>query len=382
MYTKLYMGSSQVNGKQVPGPLFDFGLLMFHNARRLLKTNSGPYFYLSKLEGRLEARIWDKVFSWTENKLGLPHGCVKACVLIENVLASFEMDEILFELRDHSAGLNCGIWDYSASFINKFGDRKSFLLPDRNKYVSMDRHFLRSYMDLVVATCHRRGCPATGGMAALLLPNSPASSSDYEKVLHSVQQAKGKEIKAGVDGFMVYDLGLVKPMQELFKTLTTGENQYNVTQDEVAVTAQDLLLMPSGGVTRNGLKHNITVGILFIDSWLKGEGHFRMNGAIEDSATAEISRSQVWQCIRHQASLEEDGQIVTLQMVQSVASSVVRDHLSVISDQPGNYTRLLTAAQIFLEIITKKQFPEFITSYLSQSHTWLNFHQTGKVNVL
>ncbi|XP_033743783.1 malate synthase-like [Pecten maximus] len=373
-----------VGGKQIPGPLFDFGVLMFHNAQHLLKKNSGPYFYLSKLEGRLEARVWDQIFSWTEKKLGLPHGCVKACVLIENVLASFEMEEILFELQDHSAGLNCGIWDYSASFINKFGCRKDFLLPDRNKYVSMDRHFLKSYMDLVVATCHHRGCPATGGMAASLLPDSPATSVDYEKVVESVKQGKGKEIKAGVDGFMVYDIRLLQPMQKLFKDLTPGENQYHVKRDEITITAYDLLLMPSGGVTRSGLKHNITVGILFIDSWLKGQGHFSLNGSIEDSATAEISRSQVWQCIRHQAILEEDGKVITFAMVQSVARGVVRDQLSVISAgqkvSQNDYTRLQTAVQMFLEIVTKKDFPEFITTYLSLNHTWLSFHQTVKLN--
>ncbi|XP_060064846.1 uncharacterized protein LOC132545186 [Ylistrum balloti] len=370
-----------VNGKQIPGPLFDFGILMFHNAKLLLKNNSGPFFYLSKLEGRQEAHVWNQIFSWTEKKLGLPHGCVKACVLIENVLATFEMEEILYELQDHSAGLNCGIWDYSASFINKFGTWKEFLLPDRNKYVSMDRHFLKSYMDLVVATCHRRGCPATGGMAASLLPNSTVTSVDYEKVLHSVRQGKGKEIRAGVDGFMVYDVRLVQPMQKLFKELTNGENQYHVKRGEVTITARDLLLMPSGGVTYDGLIHNITVGILFIDSWLKGQGHFSLKGAIEDSATAEISRSQVWQCIRHQATLEEDSKVITFALVQSVAYGVVQNQLSEIRARGkvsnDDCTRLKTAAQMFLEIVTKKEFPEFITTYLSLNHTWLRFHQTN-----
>ncbi|OWF46599.1 uncharacterized protein LOC110455515 [Mizuhopecten yessoensis] len=374
-----------VSGKQIPGPLFDFGLLMFHNAQHLLNNKSGPYFYLSKLEGRQEAHVWNQIFTWTEKQLGLPHGCVKACVLIENVLASFEMEEILYELQDHSAGLNCGIWDYSASFINKFGCRKAFLLPDRNKYVSMDRHFLKSYMDLVVETCHRRGCPATGGMAASLLPNSTATSVEYGNVLQTVKQGKGKEIRAGVDGFMVYDVRLVEPMQKLFKELTPGENQYHVLRGEVAITATDLLLMPTGGVTRSGLKHNITVGILFIDSWLKGQGHFRLKGAIEDSATAEISRSQVWQCIRHQATLEEDGKVITLVMVQSVAGGVVRDELSGMRARgklsQADYSRLQTAAQMFLEIVTKREFPEFITTYLSLNHTWLSFHQTNSVKL-
>nr|XP_022322917.1 uncharacterized protein LOC111124359 [Crassostrea virginica] len=285
-----------VNGKEVPGPLFDFGLLMFHNASILLKKESGPFFYLSKLEGSKEAALWDAVFTWTERKLNLPHGCVKACVLIENVLASFEMHEILYALKDHSLGLNCGIWDYSASFINKFGHRRDFLLPDRNKYVSMDRHFLKSYMDLVIQTCHHRGCHATGGMAALLLPKKNSENyENYQNIQDKVLRAKQKEIEAGADGFMVYDIRLVEPAQQLWKRLTSTKNQFSKLRSEVKVTNKDLLLMPSGGVTQEGLRHNIAVGILFIEAWLRGQGHYYFEGAVEDSATAEISRSQIWQ---------------------------------------------------------------------------------------
>ncbi|KAJ8298172.1 hypothetical protein KUTeg_024703 [Tegillarca granosa] len=281
-----------VNGKEVPGPLFDFGLLMYHNAKILLDNESGPYFYLSKLEGSKEAQLWDKIFTWTEQKLSLNHGCIKACVLIENIFASFEMEDILYELRDHSAGLNCGIWDYSASFINKFGHRPEFVLPDRNKYVSMDRHFLKSYMDLVVKTCHKHGCHATGGMAALILPDVSKSNTSYQQIVQKVVSGKKKEIEAGVDGFMVYEKRLVGPMQELFRKMSPSANQLTVLRCDVNVTAADLLKMPSGSVTYNGLKQNITVGILFIEAWLRGQGHYFFKGAVEDSATAEISRSQ------------------------------------------------------------------------------------------
>ncbi|KAE8285756.1 Malate synthase [Larimichthys crocea] len=258
-----------VGGKEAPGPLFDFGLLMFHCGKTLFKSKSGPFFYLSKVESITEARLWNKIFVWTQQKLGLPLGCIKATVLIENVLAAFEMEEILYELREHSAGLNCGIWDYSASFVNKFGHRQAFLLPDRSKYVNMEKRFLRSYMDLLIQTCHRRGALATGGMAALLLPHDPLSDS-HRRVLATVTRLKLLEIEAGVDGFMVYDLNLIEPMQKLFKLHTEGDNQLQQLRNDVTVTPDDLLSMPSGGVTLYGLKYNIAVGVLFINAWLSG----------------------------------------------------------------------------------------------------------------
>ncbi|KAI4800034.1 hypothetical protein KUCAC02_016571 [Chaenocephalus aceratus] len=205
-----------VGGKEAPGPLFDFGLLMFHCGEKLFRNGSGPFFYLSNF---MEARLWKNIFVWTQLKLGLPLGSIKATVLIENVLAAFEMEEILYELREHSAGLNCGIWDYSASFINKFGLRQAFLLPDRSKYVNMEKRFLRSYMELLVQTCHRRGALATGGMAALLLPEDRDA---HRTAMAAVSRLKLMEIQAGVDGFMVYDLGLIEPMQKLFQLHTEG----------------------------------------------------------------------------------------------------------------------------------------------------------------
>ncbi|KAG7461634.1 hypothetical protein MATL_G00193240 [Megalops atlanticus] len=360
-----------VNGRQVPGPLFDFGLLMFHNATLLFENKSGPFFYLSKIESYLEARLWNSIFLWSEEKLGLPVGSIKATVLIENVLATFEMEEILYELRDHSAGLNCGIWDYSASFVNKFGHRSAFLLPDRSKYVNMEKLFLKSYMDLLVQTCHRRGALATGGMAALLLPRDKHSAL-YSKVLATVTRLKLLEIKAGVDGFMVYDLDLIEPMQQLFQQHTQGENQLTELRDDLTVTPANLLTMPAGGVTLYGLKYNIAVGVLFIEAWLTGKGHFFYKGQVEDSATAEISRSQVWQWIRHQVRLEDDGRQVTSGLVKSLTQEVTQELREVLQCRTvRDVQRLLTATSMFLEVVQKSQFPEFLTTYLSQDHTFL-----------
>ncbi|XP_038611126.1 malate synthase-like isoform X4 [Tachyglossus aculeatus] len=370
MSSKLSIISFRVNGKEIPGPLFDFGLLMFHVGKALYDSESGPFFYLSKVESYLEARLWNDIFVWTERKLHLPVGTIKATVLIESILASFEMEEILYELREHSAGLNCGIWDYSASFVSKFGHRAQFLLPDRSKYVNMEKVFLKSYMDLLVQTCHRRGALATGGMAASLLPKDRRSDA-YQSALATVTRLKLFEIKAGVDGFMVYDIGLVGPMQKLFEEHSEGPNQLHVIPEGVKITAAELLTMPPGGVTLYGLKHNTAVGILFIYSWLKGEGHFYYRGQVEDSATAEISRSQVWQWIRHGAQLEDDNRIVSRSLVQSLVREVERELQG--PHCPSERARQMfhTATEMFLEIVQKRDFPEFITTYLNLDHTFL-----------
>ncbi|XP_012711206.2 malate synthase-like isoform X1 [Fundulus heteroclitus] len=365
-----------VEGKEAPGPLFDFGLLMYHCGRTLLENQSGPFFYLSKVESLMESRLWNNIFVWTQQKLGLPLGCIKATVLIENVLATFEMEEILYELREHSAGLNCGIWDYSASFVNKFGYRRDFLLPDRSKYVNMEKRFLRSYLDLLVQTCHRRGALATGGMAALLLPQSQHADS-YSKVLAAVERLKLLEINAGVDGFMVYDMNLIKPMQKLFERHSEGDNQLHQLRGDVSVTPEDLLSMPSGGVTLHGLKYNIAVGVLFINAWLSGKGHFFYRGQVEDSATAEISRSQVWQWIRHQARLEDDGRVVSRRLVTELTKEL-RTELGLFCRSGRSTQRLHTAADMFLEVVLKRHFPEFITSYLNLDHTFLSSHCLGE----
>ncbi|XP_041845802.1 malate synthase-like [Melanotaenia boesemani] len=369
-----------VEGKEAPGPLFDFGLLMFHCGKMLFEHKCGPFFYLSKVESFMEARLWNKIFVWTQQKLGLPLGSIKATVLIENVLASFEMEEILYELREHSAGLNCGIWDYSASFVNKFGHRPAFLLPDRSKYVNIGKRFLRSYMDLLVQTCHRRGALATGGMAALLLPQDVHADS-YSRVLASVKRLKLLEIHAGVDGFMVYDLNLIEPMQELFQIHTEGDNQLHQLRGDVRVTPEDLLSMPSGGVTLFGLRYNIAVGVPLLTLGFSGKGHFFYKGQVEDSATAEISRSQVWQWIRHQTRLEDDSRVVSRRLVTDITGELMME-LGVHCRSDWSKRRLHTAADMFLEVVLKKHFPEFITSYLNQDHTFLSFQNLLQEEVL
>uniref|UniRef100_A0A8C2PVW6 malate synthase n=1 Tax=Cyprinus carpio TaxID=7962 RepID=A0A8C2PVW6_CYPCA len=340
----------------VPGPLFDFGLLMFHNAKLILQNQSGPFFYLSKVERYMEARLWSQISFWTEKKLGLPAGCIKATVLIECVLALFEMEEILYELKEHSAGLNCGIWDYSASFVNRFGHRADFLLPDHSKYVDMEKRFLHSYMDLLVQTCHRRGALATGGMAALLLPG------DKENATRSNKSC----IKAGVDGFMVYDMDLIEPMQKLFQLHSHGQNQLLQLREDITVTPEDLLIMPAGGLTRYGLRYNIALGVLFIEAWLSG-----VISSIWGRLRIQQRQRYVWQWIRHQVRLEDDGAVVTRALVSSLAEVLMEDLKAAIHCQTSrDKQRLMTAVSMFLETVLKNDFPEFLTTYLNLDHTF------------
>ena len=242
-----------INGKQVAGPLFDFGLLMFHNTQKMVKLEIGPYFYLSKIEDPSETELWNRIFTWSENKLGIPRGTVKACVLIENILAAFRMEDILYSIKEHTIGLNCGIWDYSASIIAKFGDDPDFLIPDRNKYVNMEQGFLKKYMNLLIYICHKRGALATGGMNAKLLLAGKEKDSN-ESILKGIKMAKAVEIEAGVDGFMVYDHRLVEPINQLWEEKCKGDNQINVMPDIGNITAESLLDIPRGGVTMAGLK--------------------------------------------------------------------------------------------------------------------------------
>uniref|UniRef100_A0A3P8ULV2 malate synthase n=1 Tax=Cynoglossus semilaevis TaxID=244447 RepID=A0A3P8ULV2_CYNSE len=364
-----------VKGKQAPGPLFDFGLIMFHCGKMLHENESGPFFYLSKVESHVEARLWNKIFVWTQEKLSLPLGSIKATVLIENILAAFEMEEILYELREHSAGLNCGMWDYSASFVSKFGHRETFLLPDRSRYINMEAQFLHSYMDLLVQTCHRRGALATSGMVAVLLPQDQHGVT-YQTIMAAVNRQKLFEIKAGVDGFLVYDLDLIEPMQKLFQHHTDGDNQLQQLRRDVIVTAVELVTMPEGGVNYNGLKYNITVVVLFFNAWLSGKGLFFYKGKVEDSATAEISRSHVWQWIHHQVQLEDDRRTVNRHIQRSYLTVSLFLALTVlclcVTIFFRDKQRLQTAAQMFLEVVLMRRFPEFITTYLSQDHTFLS----------
>ncbi|HMK23034.1 MAG TPA: malate synthase A, partial [Terriglobales bacterium] len=290
----------QVDGAPVSASLFDFGLYFFHNAKELMRRGTGPYFYLPKMESHLEARLWNDVFNLAQDTLGIPRGTIRATVLIETILAAFEMDEILYELREHSSGLNCGRWDYIFSFIKKFKNRPDFVLPDRST-VTMEKHFLKSYVDLLIRTCHRRGIHAMGGMAAQIpIKNDPEAN---ERALDKVRQDKLREVRAGHDGTWVAHPGLVPVAKEIFDTHMKTPNQIDRHLPEIHITAKDLLTVPEGKITEEGLKWNIDVGLQYVESWLRANGCVPIYNLMEDAATAEICRTQVWQWIRHGAKL-------------------------------------------------------------------------------
>ncbi|XP_055607122.1 malate synthase-like isoform X2 [Uranotaenia lowii] len=248
-----------VNGKEVIGPLFDFAILMFHNAKLMADLGVGPFFYLSKIEDPIETQLWNKIFTWTEHRLNLPKNSIKACVLIENILAAYQMEDVLYSLKEHAIGLNCGIWDYSASIIAKFGDHKDFLIPDRNKYVNMGQPFLRNYMQLLINVCHRRGALATGGMAAKLLPSGKGNGNLTQEIIESVKLAKCVEIETGVDGFMVYDLRIVDSINELWNKKCSADNQIKLIPNVDHITASSLVKIPQA-TTSPLLFYSFTIG--------------------------------------------------------------------------------------------------------------------------
>ena len=318
----------------------------------MIAKGTGPYFYLPKLESHLEARLWNDVFNLAQDELGIPRGTIRATVLIETILAAFEMDEILFELKDHSAGLNCGRWDYIFSFIKKFRRRTGYVLPDRVR-VTMDRHFLKSYVDLLIQTCHRRRAHAMGGMAAQIpIKNDPAAN---EAALEKVRQDKLREVRAGHDGTWVAHPGLVPVAMQVFDAGMQGggPNQLDVAREDVRVTASDLLAVPDGEITEGGLRTNVDVGIQYLESWLRSSGCVPIYNLMEDAATAEISRSQVWQWVRHGAHLS-DGRAVTQDLVESIITEEMeRKNLT------GGKFEL--AARLFHQLMTGSDFPEFLT---------------------
>lgn len=302
-----------VDREQVPGAFVDFGLYAFHNARALLAKGTGPYFYLPKLESHLEARLWSEVFAHTESLLGLKRGTIKATVLIETILAAFEMDEILHELRDHIVGLNCGRWDYIFSFIKKFARRPDFVLPDRQQ-VTMTTHFLRSYSQLLIKTCHRRGAFAMGGMAAQIpIRDDPQAN---EAAVAKVRADKEREAGDGHDGTWVAHPGLVPVALEVFDRHLKGPNQLDRLREDVHVTAADLLAVPEGSITEEGLNLNVSVGLQYLAAWLGGLGCVPINHLMEDAATAEISRAQLWQWVHHPTALLVDGRRIIMPLVR------------------------------------------------------------------
>ena len=346
-----------VDGRAVSASLFDFGLYFFHNATELLARGSGPYFYLPKMESHLEARLWNDVFLAAQEELGISSGSIKATVLIETITAAFEMDEILHELREHSSGLNCGRWDYIFSFIKRFAERADFLLPDRGS-VGMTSHFLRSYSRLLIETCHRRGVHAKGGMAAHIpIKNDPEAN---EQALAKVRADKLREVGDGHDGTWVAHPGLVAEATAIFDEHMPRPHQIEVAREAAGVTAEDLLRVPEGEITEAGLRQNVSIGVQYLEAWLGGNGCVPLYHLMEDAATAEISRTQIWQWTRHGAALA-DGRRVSAELVAETLVeelAAIRETLGAERFDAGHFDE---AARLFESLSTAARCGEFLT---------------------
>jgi malate synthase len=347
----------KLDGVPVSASIFDFALFFFHNAKKLIEIGTGPYFYLPKMESHLEARLWNDIFAAAEKRLGLPVGTIKVTVLIETILAAFEMDEILYELRDYITGLNCGRWDYIFSFIKKFRNDPSFVLPDR-ALVTMDKAFLAAYVSLLIKTCHKRGAHAMGGMAAQIpiKNNEEANLAAMEKV----RADKLREVSAGHDGTWVAHPGLVALAKQVFDSGMNGPNQIDNLRGDVSVSGEDLLRIPKGEITLMGLRTNVRVGLEYLEAWLRGRGSVPINNLMEDSATAEICRSQIWQWLSHGASFA-DGKKVDVDTFRSVLSDELQDIRKKIGDSQYSKSRFELASRLFDEMTTSAAFPEFLT---------------------
>ena len=347
----------RVDGEPVSASLFDFGLFFFHNAAALQARGSGPYFYLPKLEHYEEAALWNAVFVAAQEELGLPIGTIKATVLIETITAAFEMDEILHALKDHIVGLNCGRWDYIFSVIKTFRNRADCVLPDRG-LVTMTQPFMRAYSRLLIKTCHRRGAHAMGGMAAQI----PIKGDDEAngQAFGKVRADKEREAGDGHDGTWVAHPGLVPVAREVFDRLMPEANQVSLQLGNVTVTEADLIAMPAGEITEEGLRNNIRVGIQYIEAWLAGRGAVPLYNLMEDAATAEISRAQIWQCMRHGASLA-DGRAIDRALVDRLLAeeiAALTDVLGAVRYEDGHFD---DAVALFTEVATADAFPTFLT---------------------
>jgi len=346
------------NGSPISASLFDFGLYLFHNCRILLDRGSAPYFYLPKLESHLEARLWNDVFVFSQRYLGVPVGTIRATVLIETISAAFEMDEILYELRDHSAGLNCGRWDYIFSFIKKFRNRPDCVLPQRGD-ITMEQPFLRSYVDLLIHTCHKRGIHAMGGMAAQIpIRDDPKAN---EEAMQRVREDKLREARAGHDGTWVAHPGLVPIAMSVFDEHMPAENQIRTpAESHLPVTADNLLEVPSGRLTEAGLKRNIDVGLRYIESWLRGNGCVPIYNLMEDAATAEICRAQLWQWVRYGAQLQ-DGRSISRELHDEMLGEIVDGLRSSMGNEAYSTTKFDRARE-FMKKLTQGEFEEFLTT--------------------
>ncbi|MBV6477793.1 MAG: Malate synthase A [Ignavibacteria bacterium] len=350
--------NAKSDGQEISGSFFDFGLYFFHNAKKLLQSGTGPYFYLPKLENHLEARLWNDAFDFAQDYIGIPRGTIRATVLIETILAAFEMDEILYELKDHSSGLNCGRWDYIFSFIKKFRNFSEFVLPDRS-LVTMNVHFLKSYSQLVIKTCHKRGIHAMGGMAAQIpIKNNPEKNNE---AIAKIKADKEREANDGHDGTWVAHPGLIGIAKDIFDNLMPEANQISNKRNDVNVTAKDLLEVPEGEITEDGLRQNINVSIQYLEAWLKGNGCVPIYNLMEDAATVEISRAQIWQWIHHEKGILKDGRKVTEELYKKLLEEELVKIKSIVGDQNYRDGKYETAVKLFNKLSTDKNFNEFLT---------------------
>lgn len=346
-----------VDGEPISGSLFDFGLYFFHNAKELVARGTGPYFYLPKMESHLEARLWNDVFNLAQDYIGMPRGTIRGTVLIETITAAFEMDEIIYELRDHSSGLNCGRWDYIFSFIKKFRNNPNFVLPDRAD-VTMTVPFMDAYVKLLIKTCHRRGVHAMGGMAAQIpIKNDPAAN---EKAMEGVRADKLREVRAGHDGTWVAHPALASIASEIFNKYMPTPNQLFVRREDVNITANDLLnTNVPGKITEDGIRKNLNIGLSYMEGWLRGVGCIPINFLMEDAATAEVSRSQLWQWVKHGVTSSEGKKIdkaYALRLLQEQANELAT------KGPKGNKFQL--AARYFADQVTGEDYAEFLTTLL------------------
>ena len=349
----------QIDGSPIAGALFDFGLYFFHNAKALLARNSGPYFYLPKIESHREARLWNEVFVVAQRELGVPQGTIKATVLIETVLAAFEMDEILYELREHCVGLNIGRWDYIFSCIKKFRANRNFCLADRAA-VTMTAPFMRAYALLLIKTCHRRNAFAMGGMAAQIPIKNDADA--HAAAIEKVRADKMREVSDGCDGTWVAHPGLVEVARAVFDQHMLTPNQVHRKRDDVSITAADLLdFRPESPITEAGLRSNISVGVQYIGAWLAGNGCVPVFNLMEDAATAEISRSQIWQWIRSPKGVLADGRKVTRELVRQLLPEELARVRSLLGEQAWKAGRYEAAASLFDRLTLDDDYVDFLT---------------------
>ncbi len=346
-----------IDGKPISASIFDFAVFFYHNAQALVKNGTGPYFYLPKMESHLEARLWNDIFVRSQEELGVPQGTIRATVLIETILAAFEMDEILYELRDHSAGLNCGRWDYIFSFIKKFCAHPGYIFPDRAQ-VGMTAPFLRAYSKLLIKTCHRRNIHAMGGMAAQIpIKNNPAAN---DEALAKVRADKEREVTDGHDGTWVAHPDLVGVAKEIFDKHMPGPNQIDKKTADFKANADDLLKVPEGKITEQGLRMNVDIGVHYVEAWLRGQGCVPIYNLMEDAATSEISRAQVWQWIHHKAKMN-DGRIVTAELYRSLLREILESARSRLGQEKFEKSKFAMASLLFEKMVTAEHFPQFLT---------------------